>query len=81
MMTDGIFWIHFSHEIEWSRLLMLEIAPTTATGMAQKMMSAQTKEMVAMFLMIRSHHLILRFFQMTSSGLTPMKRGLMCRAW
>ncbi len=63
------------------RLEMLEMIPTKATGIAQKMMSALTKAVVAMFLTILAAQPIFKFSQMTSSGLIPMKRGDMCKGW
>ncbi|KAL7353329.1 hypothetical protein ACKS0A_04156 [Histoplasma ohiense] len=61
--------------------LMFEMAPTTATGIAQKMIRVTTAPMVAAFLIISSHHLILKFDQMISFGLRPMYRGAMWRGW
>ena len=54
---------------------MLERAPTKATGIAQNMMSAKTKAEVAIFLTTLYSKLIFRLFQITSSGLMPIKRG------
>ena len=61
------------------RAEMLERAPTKATGIAQKMMSAVTKAEVAIFLTILEAQLIFRLLQMTSSGLMPIKRGDICK--
>ena len=60
---------------------MLERAPTKATGIAQNMMSAKTMAEVAIFLTILDAQWMFRLFQMTSSGLIPIKRGDMCKGW
>jgi hypothetical protein len=54
---------------------MLLIAPTTATGMDQKMIISVRNVLVASFLPILSVFLILRFFQTTSEGVTEIARG------
>ena len=58
---------------------MLDRAPTKATGIAQNIMRAKTKAEVARFLTTLDAQLIFRLFQMTSSGLMPIKRGDICR--
>ena len=91
-MTDGILLMKLSQGsngalagevavagVPFERAEMLDRAPTKATGIAQNMMSAVTKAVVAIFLIILDAQLILRLFQMTSSGLMPIKRGDMCR--
>ena len=65
--------------VPFERAEMLDRAPTKATGIAQKMMSAKTKAEVTMFRTILDAQLIFRLLQMTPSGLMPIKRGDMCR--
>lgn len=51
------------------------MAPTTATGMAQKTINAVMKLRTAILRTTLCHQETFRDFQMTSFGLTPMYRG------
>lgn len=76
-ITEGTFRMKLKNGRRWMREVMLEIEPTNATGIDQKMMRATTNEIVKTRRITLSHHLILRLLQMTSPGVIPVNRGLL----
>jgi len=70
-ITVGILLIQLSHEILAS-CGTLEIIPTIATGMAQKMIKAAMMPWTAYLRTIFCHQEILRELQTISSGCIPM---------
>ena len=61
------------------RLSMFEIEVTAATIGVQNMIKPIARARLRIYLMTRSHHLLLKFFQMTSPGTIPVYLGDMCR--
>lgn len=76
-MTVGHFRMNDKKGATLTMYVMFEIAPTTATGMDQKIMVATIAEIVRISRIVRVFHVIARFDQTTSPGTKPMKRGLM----
>lgn len=77
MMISGNFMIHPRKGIESAKNEIFDSAPTSADGKDQKMMPTVITPNMANRLTILSAHCIPNTFQISSSGLAPMKRGAM----
>ena len=67
-MADGNFKIQCRKETLVAKKLMLDIVPTTATGIDQNMIVTTTTAMDMILRMVRVFQVTPRFFQMISPG-------------
>jgi hypothetical protein len=73
-ITVGQLLMNFSQGTTLVMYVMFEMAPTTATGIDQKVIVATTAAMVRIFRMVRVFQVMLRLDHTTSPGTKPISR-------